>query len=83
MVLLGRTTLAVPGRVEVARGELRRSSLNDFLETSRDASSQLVANLNRAAELPLAAGLEFEAATYAFNFGAPHARAGFRTFLDK
>jgi PAS domain S-box-containing protein len=36
---------------EVARGELRRSSLSDFLETSRDASSQLVANLNRAAEL--------------------------------
>ncbi len=36
---------------EVARGELRRSSLTDFLETSRDASSQLVANLNRAAEL--------------------------------
>jgi PAS domain S-box-containing protein len=36
---------------EVARGELRRSHLNEFLETSRDASSQLVANLNRAAEL--------------------------------
>jgi PAS domain S-box-containing protein len=36
---------------EVARGDLRRSSLNDYLETSRDASSQLVANLNRAAEL--------------------------------
>ena len=36
---------------EVARGELRRSSLNEFLEASRDASSQLVANLNRAAEL--------------------------------
>jgi PAS domain S-box-containing protein len=36
---------------EVARGELRRSSLNDFLKTSRDASGQLVANLNRAAEL--------------------------------
>jgi PAS domain S-box-containing protein len=36
---------------EVARGDLKRSSLNDFLETSRDASSQLVANLNRAAEL--------------------------------
>ena len=36
---------------EVARGELRRSSLNEFLGTSRDASSQLVANLNRAAEL--------------------------------
>jgi PAS domain S-box-containing protein len=36
---------------EVARGDLRRSSLNEFIETSRDASSQLVANLNRAAEL--------------------------------
>jgi PAS domain S-box-containing protein len=36
---------------EVGRGDLRRSSLNEFLETSRDASSQLVANLNRAAEL--------------------------------
>jgi PAS domain S-box-containing protein len=36
---------------EVARGDLRRSSLNEFLETTRDASSQLVANLNRAAEL--------------------------------
>jgi PAS domain S-box-containing protein len=36
---------------EVARGELRRSSLNDFVESNRDAASQLVANLNRAAEL--------------------------------
>jgi PAS domain S-box-containing protein len=36
---------------EVERGDLRRSSLNDFLATSRDASGQLVANLNRAAEL--------------------------------
>ena len=36
---------------EVARGNLKRSTLNEFLETSRDASSQLVANLNRAAEL--------------------------------
>lgn len=36
---------------EVARGELRRSSLNEFIETNRDAASQLVANLNRAAEL--------------------------------
>jgi signal transduction histidine kinase len=36
---------------EVARGDLRRSSLNDFIETSRNASGQLVANLNRAAEL--------------------------------
>ncbi|MBB5048714.1 PAS domain S-box-containing protein [Rhodopseudomonas rhenobacensis] len=36
---------------EVERGNLRRSSLTDFLETSRDAATQLVANLNRAAEL--------------------------------
>jgi PAS domain S-box-containing protein len=36
---------------EVERGDLRRSSLRDFLDASRDASSQLVANLNRAAEL--------------------------------
>jgi PAS domain S-box-containing protein len=36
---------------EVGRGDLRRSSLNEFLENTRDASSQLVANLNRAAEL--------------------------------
>ena len=36
---------------EVERGNLRRSSLTDYLETSRDASAQLVANLNRAAEL--------------------------------
>jgi PAS domain S-box-containing protein len=36
---------------EVERGDLRRSRLTEFLETSRDASSQLVANLNRAAEL--------------------------------
>jgi PAS domain S-box-containing protein len=36
---------------EVERGDLRRSSLTDFLAASRDASSQLVANLNRAAEL--------------------------------
>ena len=36
---------------EVAQGNLRRSSLNEFLEISREASAQLVANLNRAAEL--------------------------------
>jgi PAS domain S-box-containing protein len=36
---------------EVERGDLRRSSLTDFLAASQDASSQLVANLNRAAEL--------------------------------
>ena len=36
---------------EVERGDLRRSRLTEFLEASRDASGQLVANLNRAAEL--------------------------------
>lgn len=36
---------------EVARGELRRSSLNEFIESNRDAAAQLVGNLNRAAEL--------------------------------
>lgn len=35
---------------EVARGDLRRSSLNEFLRLTRDASAQLVANLGRAAE---------------------------------
>jgi PAS domain S-box-containing protein len=36
---------------QVERGELRRSSLNEFVESNRNAASQLVANLNRAAEL--------------------------------
>jgi PAS domain S-box-containing protein len=36
---------------ELAQGTLRRSSLLEFLEISREASSQLVANLNHAAEL--------------------------------
>ena len=36
---------------EAARGTLRRSTLNEFLEASRAASSQLTANLNHAAEL--------------------------------
>jgi PAS domain S-box-containing protein len=36
---------------EMAQGTLRRSSLLEFLEISREASSQLVANLNHAAEL--------------------------------
>jgi PAS domain S-box-containing protein len=36
---------------EASRGELRRSALNAFLALSRDASSQLVANLKDAAEL--------------------------------
>jgi len=36
---------------ELARGDVKRSSLNDFLETSCNGSAQLVANLNRVAEL--------------------------------
>jgi signal transduction histidine kinase len=36
---------------DAAQGNLRRSRLNEFLEVSREASSQLVANLNHAAEL--------------------------------
>jgi PAS domain S-box-containing protein len=36
---------------EFAQGNLKRSSLNKFLEVSREASSQMVANLNHAAEL--------------------------------
>jgi PAS domain S-box-containing protein len=36
---------------EVAQGSLRRSSLIDFVEATREASSQLVANLKHAAEL--------------------------------
>jgi PAS domain S-box-containing protein len=36
---------------ELAQGTLRRSSLNEFLQISREASSQLVGNLNHAAEL--------------------------------
>jgi PAS domain S-box-containing protein len=36
---------------EFAQDHLKRSSLREFLETSREASSQLVANLNRAAQL--------------------------------
>jgi PAS domain S-box-containing protein len=36
---------------ELAQGALRRSSLLEFLEICREASSQLVANLNHAAEL--------------------------------
>jgi signal transduction histidine kinase len=36
---------------EVDSGPLRRSRLDDFLETGRDAANQLVANLQRAGEL--------------------------------
>jgi PAS domain S-box-containing protein len=36
---------------EFAHGDLRRSSLNEFLRINHEAAKQLVANLNRAAEL--------------------------------
>ena len=36
---------------EVARGDVKRSSLNDFLQGSRNGSAQIVGNLNRVAEL--------------------------------
>jgi PAS domain S-box-containing protein len=36
---------------DVRRGEIRRSVLNGFLEGVREASVQLIANLNRASEL--------------------------------
>ena len=36
---------------EMERGQVKRSSLNDFLDQVRGASAQLLANLNRASEL--------------------------------
>ncbi len=36
---------------EVARGDLKRSSLNEFLDICHTASTQLICNLTRAAEL--------------------------------
>ncbi|WP_250500792.1 enoyl-CoA hydratase/isomerase family protein [Caballeronia sp. GAWG1-5s-s] len=39
--------------------------------------------LNRANELPLSAGLDFEAAQYAVNFSSEGARAGLRQFLER
>jgi len=36
---------------EVARGDLKRSSLNEFLDVCHTASTQLISNLTRAAEL--------------------------------
>jgi signal transduction histidine kinase len=56
----GGTSLTVASSLErktamvaeaLARDNLKRSTLNDFLEVSHQASSQLVANLNRAANL--------------------------------
>jgi PAS domain S-box-containing protein len=46
---LERKTAAFAAKV--AQGNVGRSSLNDFIESTREASSQLVANLHRAAEL--------------------------------
>jgi enoyl-CoA hydratase/carnithine racemase len=40
-------------------------------------------SLNRAAELPLGAGFDFEAAHYAVNFGSAAARAGLDAFLAR
>jgi PAS domain S-box-containing protein len=37
--------------MEVGRGNIRRSALNEFLDVVRNASGQLVANFNRASEL--------------------------------
>ncbi|SAK77826.1 short chain enoyl-CoA hydratase [Caballeronia catudaia] len=39
--------------------------------------------LNRANELPLSAGLDFEAAQYTVNFASEGARAGLRQFIDR
>jgi PAS domain S-box-containing protein len=36
---------------EVARGEVRRSHLNEFIDATAKASSQLMSNLNRASDL--------------------------------
>ena len=46
---LEHKTVLIAG--ELARGNLRRTTLNEFLEISRAASLQLIANLNRAAEI--------------------------------
>jgi PAS domain S-box-containing protein len=46
---LGRKTALIAD--ELAHGSLKRSVLNEFLENSHAASSQLVANLNHAAEM--------------------------------
>ena len=48
------TSMEIKGKQfaeEIARGNLRRSSLNSFLESNRNAFSQMTTNLNRAAEL--------------------------------
>jgi enoyl-CoA hydratase/3-hydroxypropionyl-coenzyme A dehydratase len=39
--------------------------------------------LNRASDMPLSAGLDFEAAQYAVNFSSEGARAGLRQFMEQ
>jgi signal transduction histidine kinase len=46
---LERKTAVIAG--DLAHGNLKRSALNEFLENSHAASSQLIANLNHAAEM--------------------------------
>lgn len=71
----------------VAKPEALRAETQAFAETLACnhpfAVEMAKRAVNRAVDFSLAAGFEFEAATYAFNFGAPHAAAGFRHFLEK
>jgi enoyl-CoA hydratase/carnithine racemase len=92
MVLTGRHYTAAECRdfgfiAEVAEPEALRDAtfaLARSLTRHHPLALELAKRaLNRADELPLQAGLEFEAAAYAFNVGTPHARAGFQKFLNK
>ncbi len=71
----------------VAEPQVLRAETQAFAETlARNhpfAVEMAKRAVNRASDLPLAAGFEFEAATYALNYGTPHAAAGFRQFLEK
>ncbi len=92
MVLTGRHYLAHECR---AFGFITRVVEPESLRTDTQAFANSLARhhpfalemakraLNRAADIPLEAGLDFEAASYALNFGTPHAAAGFRRFLEK
>jgi enoyl-CoA hydratase/carnithine racemase len=68
--------------------------LQSLLDTVLEFASTLAAHdgfalemakrsLNRAAELPLGAGLDFEAAHYAVNFSGAAARAGLDAFIER
>lgn len=54
-----------------------------FVESHPFAVRMSKRALLRANELSLAAGMDFEAASYAANFGTPHARAGLAEFLQR